>query len=128
MTFDEACKLPKDHPARHTILYGSTFKGTMTGSSPSLQNIPKDLTACTRIESLKKIRPASRLQQRILDTLQGMPAMSRADIGTYTGISTSSLCGRIDELVQADKIEVAGTKQDPVTKRKVVTYKLKGGV
>lgn len=86
------------------------------------------LSTCTRNESLRKIRPASRLQQRILDTLQGMPAMSRADIGTYTGISTSSLCGRLDELVQANKVEVAGTKKDPVTKRMVVTYKLKGGV
>ncbi len=83
---------------------------------------------CTRNESLKKIRPATATQQRILDALSGMPPLSRADIHTYTGISITSLCGRIAELVEADKVEVVGTKQDPVTKRKVVTYKLKGGV
>ena len=90
--------------------------------------IGQGLTRCTRIESLKKIRPATKTQQRILDALGGMPPMSRADIHSFTGISITSLCGRIAELVEADKMGVVGTKQDPVTKRKVVTYKLKGGV
>ena len=111
MTFEEAAKLPKDHPARWVALYGAT---------------PATIAACTRNESHRKIRPTTATQQRILDALSGMPPLSRADIHTYTGISITSLCGRIAELVDADKVEVVGTKQDPVTKRKVVTYKTKG--
>lgn len=93
----------------------------------SLQHYP-NLSARTRIESLAKIRPATKTQQRILDAMYAMPPLSRADLHTYTGISITSLCGRIAELVEAGKMEVVGTKKDPVTTRKVVTYKLKGGV
>lgn len=121
-------KVTARHVGKHPALaapYGGDFvsHGVVTGR----------LTAENRDESYKKTqqgnpRPLLESHRKIMDALDihgyGVP-LSRNDLHSFTGISITSLCGRIAELVERGQVEVAGSKTDPVTQRKVTTYQLK---
>lgn len=101
-------------------------RGQMAGGPAIMQNIPRE----NRDESYKKTqqgnpRPVSKSHAAILAQLSDGIPLTRHDLHSFTGISITSLCGRIAELVERGQVEVAGTKTDPVTQRKVTTYQLK---
>jgi hypothetical protein len=83
-------------------------------------------TSETRAEShVKVISTQGARHQQILDYLsvRGM-GRHRAQISKGTGISEASLCGRLKELVDADRVLVGKKVWNPDTKRNVVTYKV----
>lgn len=98
---------------------------TLCGVPARLVALPTKLRDESHAEVKANPRVVSKSHEAILNQLdQGVP-LSRADIHSFTGISITSLCGRMDELMKRGQIEVAGSKVDPVTNRKVTTYKLK---
>ena len=83
-------------------------------------------TTETRAEShIKVISTQGARHQQILDYLSVRgKGRHRAQISKGTGISEASLCGRLKELVDADRIIVGVKVWNPETKRNVVTYKV----
>jgi predicted transcriptional regulator len=60
-------------------------------------------------------------RQQILDALFMRPAMSRSQLAEVTGMRLSSVCGRVNELLEDGKLIVAGKVFDRVTERNVET-------
>lgn len=107
-------------------------KGRYEGKHPALAAPYVQPTAPTenRDESYKKTqqgkpRPVSKSHAAIIAQLSDGIPMTRADLHSFTGISITSLCGRIAELIERGQVEVAGSRVDPGTRRNVTTYRLK---
>lgn len=76
----------------------------------------------TRSESLEITREtAATRRQQILDALFMSPPLSRSELAAKTGMRLSSVCGRVNELLDEGRIVVDGTTYDPATQRHVET-------
>lgn len=62
-------------------------------------------------------------QRRVLEALQPGRLYSRRDLEALTKMRTGSVCGRVKELLDADLIEVHGTKTDPESGKTVETLR-----
>jgi hypothetical protein len=74
----------------------------------------------TKRQSYEQTKPCiSVLHNRIRIILKNDPGLSRKEISLRAGISLSSACGRINELMKAGEVEKCGTKWDSESDRKV---------
>lgn len=63
-------------------------------------------------------------QQEILNALFMTSGLSRAELANKTGMRLSSVCARVNELIEAGRVRVVGTTWDHDTKRNVETVGL----
>lgn len=79
----------------------------------------------TQTESLTLCRESSETRkQQILDALFMALPMSRAELARVTGLRLSSVCGRVNELIEEGRVIVCGTTYDATTARNVETVTL----
>jgi len=79
----------------------------------------------TKAESLKATKPTKADgHQRVLGCLFMCAGLSRSGIAKATGMRLSSVCGRVNELIVAGKLSVAGIQRDSETERNVETVRL----
>lgn len=62
--------------------------------------------------------------QKVFQTLQFMPAATRAEIAKVMQLPINSVCGRIKELLDAEVIYVSSVEKCPVTGRKAEKLKV----
>lgn len=80
----------------------------------------------TKLNSLFAVHIYSeKVQERIIATLTMRDPMTRAELAAALGLRLSSVCGRVNELMTANRLVVAGTKYDKDTKRNVEMVALK---
>ena len=65
-------------------------------------------------------------QKEILDALRGNP-MTRRELEMVCNRRSGSVCARVSELMEKNKIRVRGYKHDPDTKRRVEILGIKRG-
>ena len=66
----------------------------------------------TQAEAAAKIAPhTARLQQTVLDCVRARGGATNEEITHATGIKTSSVCGRVNELVKAGKLKDSGERR-----------------
>lgn len=82
-------------------------------------------TASTRLQSFKSLTmfELTQLHKRILDALLTKGHMSRRELAKETGIMLSSVCARVNELMEQGYIAVYDTAPCPLTNRKVEILK-----
>lgn len=74
----------------------------------------------TRAESLAAVKPEATVRrQQILDALFLRPPMTRSELAKATKMRLSSVCGRVNELIEAGEVAVSGTVWDSETERNV---------
>ena len=55
-------------------------------------------------------------QQMVIDAFKhGRPQLTREDIAAITNMKLSSVCGRVRELLDAERLEVVGSRKDLAT-------------
>lgn len=74
-------------------------------------NPPKKPKPTTKSKSLKSLGNTTALQEKILTCLDEEP-LTRSEIATKTNLRMSSVCGRVNELINKDQVQVVGEKQD----------------
>jgi hypothetical protein len=83
----------------------------------------------TKVESFittKKLsETTSRCYNLILEALTASSA-SRQEIANRTGLRTSSVCARVNELLKLNRIAIAGTKIDDDSGRSVQILRVRG--
>ncbi|WAC72082.1 hypothetical protein OU995_21295 [Roseateles sp. SL47] len=66
-------------------------------------------------------------QRRVLEAMVPGQVYSRRDLEKLTGMRTGTVCGRVKELLDAQLLEVHGTKEDPESGVTVEALRLKVG-
>jgi hypothetical protein len=92
--------------------------------TPASAPVPASkLRKSTKRMSLDKTKPTiSRAQQVVLNVLYASETpLSRKEIAEASGLSLSSVCARVHELVELEKVRVFGITFDPDTRRTVET-------
>ena len=64
------------------------------------------------------------VRDKVLFTISKAMNPSNADLERLSGIRLSSVCARVNELREAELIELGGLKKDPFTEKKVQWWKL----
>lgn len=64
-------------------------------------------------------------QAAIIKAFRAAPHCTRRELEAITRLRTGSICGRVSELLEANKIEVCGTRYDRDAKRHVELLRLK---
>ena len=80
----------------------------------------------TKLDSLFATETTtSKRQEEIVCALLMRQPLTRAELADLLGLRLSSVCGRVNELLKAGRVVVAGTKFDEETKRNVELIALK---
>lgn len=68
---------------------------------------------------------AKKQAEQVLQTINFYPAgVSRVQVAQAMGLQINAVCGRVNELLKAEVIYVAGTRKCPVTGRNVEMLKV----
>lgn len=78
----------------------------------------------TKAKSLKKVTNYSERHQQVLSMINKYPKSSRRELAVHLGWSINRVTPRCKELLEMNKIKVAGTKYDEKTERNVETLEL----
>lgn len=61
----------------------------------------------------------SKMQEAIINQMQYDKEYTRKELAVKTGMETSTIAGRVNELVKSGAIEIVGKKKCPISKKKV---------
>lgn len=62
------------------------------------------------------VKKLSATQQMVMDCFDSVtPHLTREDIATITNLKLSSVCGRVRELLDANRLTVVGKREDTAT-------------
>jgi len=82
----------------------------------------------TSLQSYKKLNKEKSVK-KILKTLsRNRSGLTRNEISRYGGLTINNVCGRINELIQQERVcEVTGTRRDIFTNRRNEIINIKWG-
>lgn len=76
----------------------------------------------TRNDSYKQLGNLTSLHSKVLGAITANGPMTRRELAAKTGIQDSSVCARVNELVEKSALQIVDTKLDTKTNRRVNLY------
>lgn len=68
----------------------------------------------------------SKMQKRIIEFMDSNTRYTRKQLSVMTGMETSTIAGRINELVKSGAVEIVGKSKCPITNKTVESVQLTG--